>query len=199
MPEFTPHNRHSIRLKGHDYAWPGAYFVTICAYRYCAYFDEPEINKIIETEWHNSALIRPNIELDEFVIMPNHFHGILIIRERFHFSGAVCRGVRGVCNTPLHSINETNSENKRQSPSQTLGAIIRGFKGAVTKKVNIWRLAPDMPLWQRNYYECIIFNKAELEAYRKYIRENPSNWDKDEFNPVNFRDGKPPLEPTVCC
>jgi putative transposase len=192
MSKFTPHDRHSIRLKDRDYSKPGAYFITICCYRYCAYFDEPDINKIIRTEWFETAKIRPNIGLDEFAIMPNHLHGIIVIKKYYN-------GVGAYCNTPLHLNNEVNSENKFHSPSQTIGAIVRGFKGATTKKVNLWRLSPNMPLWQRNYYERVIRNEAEFAAYRKYIRENPANWDKDEFNPVNFRDGKPPKEPIDYC
>ncbi len=156
--------------------------MTIRAYRNCAFFDESEINKIIDSEWRKTIILRPNIALDEYVIMPNHFHGIIIFKRNFNNVGAYC-------NTPLHQENKTGPEHKFKPPSQDLGAIIRGFKGATTKKVNLWRLSPNMPLWQRNYHERIIRNEAEFAAYRKYIRGNPANWDKDELNPVNIRNG----------
>jgi putative transposase len=196
MRKFTPHERHSIRLKDRDYSKPGAYFITICAYRYGMSFDEPEIYRAIESEWFATTKIRSNIGMDEFVIMPNHVHGIIVIKSYYKSVGAYGH-------TPLHlnnnvsSLNNKLQENKLHSPSQTIGAIIRGFKGATTLKVNIWRQFPGFPLWQRNYYEYVIRNEAEFAAYRKYIRENPANWDKDVFNPVNFRNGKRPQIPAA--
>ena len=201
MPKFTPYNRHSIRLKDRNYSEPGAYFITICAYKYGICLDEPEIRKAIEAAWFESAKIRPYVGLDEFIIMPNHLHGIIVIKRYCNNVGAYCIRPFSNNNIPpvdnkISSENKALQENKLHSPSQTIGAIIRGFKAATTSKVNKGYLS-DMSLWQRNYYEHIIRNKGEFDAYRKYIRDNPANWDKDVFNPVNFKDGKEPIVPMI--
>ncbi len=188
MRKFTPHDRHSIRLKDRDYSKPGVYFITICAYRYGTSFDEPEIYQIIETEWFGTTKIRPNIGLDEFVIMPNHVHGIIVIKS--YYNGVGAYSIR-----PYTTNNKISSANRLRSPSHTIGAIVRGFKAATTSKVNLRHCDSDIPLWQRNYYEHVIRNEAEFVAYRKYIKENPANWDKDVFNPVNFKVGNSPKVP----
>lgn len=72
-----------------------------------------------------------------------------------------------------------------RSPSQTVGAIVRGFKGAVTKRINQLRDAPGLPVWQRNYYERIIRNQGELDRIRRYIINNPVKWNKDIEHPSN--------------
>jgi len=184
MKERKPYKRQSTRLKDRDYSEAGAYFITIHCYKYCAYFDDPEIKMVIETEWLNSINIRPNVALDEFVVMPNHFHGILIIKAGFHNVGAYCHTPPRQNNKPASSTAAlTQFNDKFRSPSQTLGAIIRGFKATTTKKINLLRRAPAMPLWQRNYHDRIIRNAGEFAQYRKYIRDNPANWERDELNP----------------
>jgi REP element-mobilizing transposase RayT len=139
------HHRRSIRLKEYDYSWSGWYYVTICAYDRACFFGKivndqvllNQVGRIVEEEWLRTPSIRPGIELDEHVIMPNHLHGILIV-------GDLRRGVSRYAPT-----------NGFRSPSQSLGAIIRGFKGAATKKVNILQNTVSIPLWQCNYYEHI--------------------------------------------
>ncbi len=74
-------HRKSIRLKGYDYSEVGAYFVTICTYRGKCLLTDLKYKQIVEKEWYRTAIVRPNIELDEFVVMPNHIHGIIIIAE----------------------------------------------------------------------------------------------------------------------
>jgi REP element-mobilizing transposase RayT len=188
MKQQKPHNRHSIRLKGRDYSGAGAYFVTIRCFRYCAYFDDPDFKRIIEAEWLNSIDLRPNIALDEFVVMPNHIHGIIIVKAGYRNVGAYCDTPPRQNIKPGYStLVPTRFNNKFRSPSQTLGAIIRGFKAATTRKVNIFRDSLGMPLWQRNYYEHIIRNAGELAHYRQYIRDNPKNWERDELNPHRRR------------
>jgi len=103
--------------------------------------------------------------IDEYVIMPNHFHGIVIINH-----------VGAYGDTPLQS--QTNVQFKY--PSKTIGAIVRGFKSAVTKQINQIRQTPGYPVWQRNYFERIICNYKELCSIRQYIFENPINWEDDE-------------------
>ncbi|MDA8079106.1 MAG: hypothetical protein M0Z79_09235 [Nitrospiraceae bacterium] len=172
------HHRRSIRLKGHDYSQAGAYFVTICAWKKeCLFGDvlegemkENGFGQVVQNEWTRTAVIRPNVELDYHVVMPNHFHGIMTINECDGQSG------RGVLQyAPTNCIF--------RSPSQTIGAIIRGFKSTVTKHINEFRKTPGLPVWQRNYYEHIIRTDDELNRIREYIVNNPARWAEDEENP----------------
>ena len=180
------HKRRSIRLKGYDYLQQGMYFVTVCTHdKKCnlgkVINDEMQLNKyghIVEEEWFKTTDIRNNVELDSYVIMPNHFHGIVIIN---------CRGVLQYA--------PTNTIGKFQSPSQTIGSIIRGFKSTVTKQINILRKTPGTPYWQRNYYEHIIRNEKELNKIREYIQNNPLKWHLDRENPD--REGNDRLEDEI--
>ena len=119
------HHRRSIRLKGYDYTKEGLYFITLCTQNRKHLFGNiekgemilNEYGKIIENEWLVTTQIRKNIAIHEFVIMPNHFHAIIEILF------------------PAVSIEQPQSQTKFASPSQTIGAIIRGFKGAGTKRI----------------------------------------------------------------
>jgi putative transposase len=176
------HHRRSIRLQGYDYRQIGAYFVTICTlHRICLFGDvvdgEMRLNalgRMVETEWLQTPSIRPNVELDAFVVMPNHFHAIVVIVDDYR---AVNRG--GVLQYGRMQYAPTF-----WSPSQTIGAIIRGFKSAITKHINDLRDTPGVPVWQRNYYEHIIRNEEDLNRARDYIANNPTQWMEDETNPV---------------
>ena len=128
-----------------------------------------ELGQVVENEWLQTENIRPNIETDTFVVMPNHIHGILVIADNG-------RGVLQYAPTNKYGFS---------SPSQTLGAIVRGFKSSVTRQINQIRNTPGTPVWQRNYYEHIVRNEKELYAIREYIQNNPLKWDLDENNPVN--------------
>ena len=182
-------HRRSVRLKGYDYSSPGAYFVTVCAWnRECMFGDiingELKLNeygKVIRREWIHTGDIRSNVELDEFIVMPNHFHGILVINHRINLlrTGLMRGGV----------LQYAPTGKGLRSPSQTIGAIIRGVKSAVTKSINILRKTPGMPVWQRNYFEHVIRNEKELCRIREYIRINPLQWDIDEENPENIKEG----------
>jgi REP element-mobilizing transposase RayT len=174
------HRRRSIRLKDYDYASAGAYFVTICIWRKKCLFGEiageriilNRTGEIVKAEWLRTAELRPRISLDEFVIMPNHLHGIIITDGT----------VGAYCNTPLPK--QSNQEKAvLKSPSQNIGAIVRGFKAAATKILNTIRQTPGAQLWQRNYYERVIRNEDELNRAREYILNNPLKWDLDEENP----------------
>jgi putative transposase len=158
-------HRRPIRLKGYDYSQSGAYFVTICAHRRGLLFEEDEVKKILGKEWLNTERIRQNVVLDEFVVMPNHLHGIIVIT---HEVGAYCY-------TPL--------QKGFRSPSKTVGAMIRGFKSTTTRQINLFHNTPGIPIWQRNYYEHIIRNEDELNKIREYIQNNPLKWDLDKENP----------------
>jgi REP element-mobilizing transposase RayT len=152
-------------LKGYDYSQSGVYFVTICTHNRGLLFEEEEVKRIIDKEWVNTGSIRQNVILEEFVVMPNHLHGIIVITH----------GVGAYCDTPL--------QNRFRSPSKTAGAIIRGFKSTTTRQINLFYNTPGIPIWQRNYYDHIIRNEDELNKIREYIQNNPLKWDLDKENP----------------
>jgi REP element-mobilizing transposase RayT len=174
------HNRQSIRLKGYDYSKPGYYFVTICvADRYCLFgeiLDEEmhlnEYGKIAKAEWLRTENLRDNVCLDEFVVMPNHVHGIIKIIDK--------NSSRGV--SPYAPAAAKKSKNKFRSPSNNLGAMVRGYKSTVTKQINKLNNQPGDKVWQRNYYDHIIRNRHELNRIRKYIQDNPKNWENDTLS-----------------
>ena len=163
------HHRRSVRLKGHDYAQPGAYFVTVCTReRECLLGEvadgEIRLNEhgmAVREEWLRTAQLKETVELDAFTIMPNHMHGIVIITYG--------RGVLPYAPTRTF-----------RSPSHTTGAIVRGFKSASTKHINVIRRTPGTPVWQRNYYEHVVRDDEELKVIRQYVLSNPANWATDE-------------------
>ena len=171
------HHRRSIRLPGYDYSQAGFYFVTICCQgRQCLFGKisngEMQLNQygeIVRQEWLKSPAIRQEIELDEYVVMPNHFHGIVIIQP-----------VRANRRSPLPS----NRSPLRMQP-RSLSSFIAGFKSSVTKKINIIRHTPGTKIWQRNYYEHIIRNETALNKIRQYIINNPLSWEIDQLHPHN--------------
>ena len=172
------HHRRSIRLSGYDYSQPGSYFVTICTHqRQCMFGDivdgQMHLNsygEIVADEWQKSSVIRQEIELDVWVVMPNHFHGIVIINDVGTNSDHV--GANG--RSPLPRMK-----------SKSLSSLMAGFKSSVTKKINILRDSPGTRLWQRNYYEHIIRNQSAMDKIRHYIVNNPLSWDLDQLHPHN--------------
>ncbi len=164
------YNRRSIRLLGYDYTQEGFYFITICTYKHKCLFGKikdgkmhlSKYGKIVKDEWIKTETIRQNIKIDKFVIMPNHIHGIIVIEE----------SVGAYCDTPLQ---------KFKSPSNTIGAIIRGFKSAVTKQINKIHNTSGIPVWQRNYYEHIIRDEQDYWRIAEYIQNNPLRWDLDKY------------------
>jgi len=177
------HHRRSIRLKEYDYSQAGAYFITICTHQREHLFGEivdgemklNELGQIAHEEWHKTARIRVEIELDEFVIMPNHIHGIIMIHEpvRAYHN----KPVRAYGHTPLPTPNPA----KFESPSRALGAMVRGFKSAVTTQINQKRCTPGNPVWQRNYWEHIIRDEKDLYNAQAYILNNPIQWENDRY------------------
>ena len=173
------HHRRSIRLKGYDYSRPGAYYVTICSHKKDCIFGRVvdghmylnDIGAIVFSEWTKTEDIRDDVVTDAFVVMPNHFHGILILIEsRDRGSGP----------------RAPTFENFGKPTRHSIPTIIRSFKATVTKQVNEIRETPGKPVWQRNYYEHIVQNGNELNRIRRYIVENPIKWDSDRQNPVKF-------------
>jgi len=174
------HNRRSIRLKGYDYSQPGAYFVTICTHNRACLFGDiingqmilNNYGEIVDNEWIKTAEIRKNIILDEFIVMPNHVHGIIIIDN-----DAYCRVT--VHHDPTINRAPTQYECFGKPTSNTIPTIIRSLKSTITKQINIIRNTPNVPVWQRNYYEHVIRNENELNRIRQYIIDNPVKWEND--------------------
>jgi putative transposase len=165
------HHRRSIRLRNYDYSQPGAYFVTIDTYGGERLFDDPVLRGVAETMWQRIPRHFPFVELDEWIVMPNHMHGILVLVDHARGANASPGG-----NIPSH-------QRPSGPPSGSLGAIVGNFKSVVTRRINRIRKTPGVPIWQRNYYERVIRNERELAAIRQYIRDNPRNWAEDRENP----------------
>lgn len=179
--------RRSIRLPGYDYSQAGYYFVTICCYQRKCLLGEiingtmrlNQYGEIVQKEWLKSAVIRTEISLDEFIVMPNHFHGIVIINP----VGANINPVGANGCSPL-----PESSKKPIMPlmkPKSLSSLMAGFKSSVTKQINIIRNTPGTKVWQRNYYEHIIRDEKALNNIRQYIINNPMSWYKDQLHPKN--------------
>ena len=186
------HHRRSIRLKGFDYSQAGAYFVTVCTQNRQYLFGEISENKIrlndagrmIRTIWEGLSNRFPSIALDQFVVMPNHVHGIIMLIDSIHRRGESC-----IRPNPHNRPNQGDHKDRPYGTwAGTIGRIMQTFKSTTTHEYIIgvrqygWFSFPGK-LWQRNYYEHIIHNEAELNRTRQYICDNPLNWETDEENP----------------
>lgn len=172
-------NRQSIRLKGYDYSAEGAYFVTIVCKNRLPWFGEitngemklSEAGKIIKEEWLRGAELRSEITLDVYVVMPNHFHGIVVIGDPTIPMTGIRRGVW------TYARDEST---KFQSPKKSLGSLVRAFKAGCAARIR-QTISADFA-WQRNFHDHIIRDQTELQKIVDYIQNNPGLWDKDMFN-----------------
>lgn len=177
--------RHSIRLKDYDYSSEGGYFVTMCVKNRECLFGEivdgtmrlNDLGKIVDECWRAIPDHFPNVETDEFVVMPDHVHGIIIIVDGQNSVGAP-QFVGAQHAVPLQN-NIPQREQFGKPTHGTLPTIIRSFKSATTKKINETRNSPGESVWQRNYFERIIRNEDELNRIREYIYNNPARWQQD--------------------
>jgi putative transposase len=167
MEKINRPNRRSIRLKEYDYSQPGEYFITICTHNHECMLGEivdgeirlNDIGKIVEKEWLRTSNIRPGIELDVYVIMPNHIHGIIVIKDE----------------SPIPNVGTHSCASLQRKP-RSLGSIIAGFKSAATKRINELRHTPSFPVWQKRFYDRVIRDDKELNNIRDYIRNNVLQW-----------------------
>jgi putative transposase len=177
------HHRRSLRLRGYDYASPGAYFVTVCARDRSCLFGEVlngamicnALGGVVADAWDALTDHYPRLTLDAFVVMPNHVHGIMIIRQ------ATRPDRRGdACVAPT-----TADANPRPAgPARgSVGAIVGSLKSAAAQHINGLRGTPGARIWQRGYYERIIRNEGELNRIRQYVAGNPRHWPEDAENP----------------
>jgi putative transposase len=184
--KFDPaiHHRRSIRLNEYDYSQPGMYFITVCTLGRKNLLGEvvskevelSEIGKIVEKCWLDIPEHFPNVQLDRHVVMPNHLHGIVFLRE--YPEDLV--GVRYI--EPQRATK--GNEFQHMTP-KSIGSIVQAFKAAVTRICRRRDIA--QVSWQRNYYEHIIRDGEELDRIREYISENPLNLTIDEEFPGNMR------------
>jgi putative transposase len=174
------HHRRSIRLKEYDYSTAGAYFITLCTYQQECLFGEimdgemqlnPYGMVVAENyRWLSEQYLY--VHLDDWVIMPNHFHGILILTDQSR------RGDLQIA--PTHTENAT-APSEKMPKYKSLGRLVGAFKTVSTKRINIIRDTPGNVVWQRNYYEHIIRNELALNNIRRYIQMNPVNWRLDRL------------------
>lgn len=157
--------RKRLRLPEYDYSSTGMYFITICVRNHICLFGrvvqgEMRLNRlgtIVEETWHELRNHYPHIELDSFVVMPNHVHGIIALTER---------------------TNPQDDLAKRHPLSE----IVRAFKTFSSRQINQRRNKKE-PVWQRNYYERVIRKEESLNQIREYIETNPQRWQFDRENP----------------
>lgn len=173
-------NRQSIRLRSHDYSGSGMYFITICTHnRECLFGNiaegEMRLNdagRLVASVWKGIPDRHSHVDMDEFVVMPDHMHGII----------ASCRGEP--CVRPVIDIRGNPGEHKIRpcgTAPDSVGRIIQAFKSISSNEYACGVVRNGWPpfsrkLWQRNYWERKIRNEAELKAVRQYIRTNPAKW-----------------------
>jgi putative transposase len=166
------YHRRSIRLKGYDYSQSGAYFITILTYQRMELFGQIEYGQAKLNQFGQIVLqtidqlqtLYPYLNIDPHIVMPNHFHGIFRITELED----ECKG----------GSRPALTENIKKKP---LGQLIGAFKTISAKHINLFRNAPGLPVWHRNYYEHIIRNQAEYRKIWDYINTNPQNWEQDSL------------------
>ena len=160
----------TTRLKSWNYTNPWWYFVTICTKSHKEYFGEinnekmvlNELGKIAEQCWKEIPVHYKPVELDEFIIMPNHVHGIII----------------------LNTVETPYMASLQESKPISLGDVVGKYKAAVTRNVHI--LGPSDFHWQSRFYDRIIRNEKELFNIRKYIQLNPLKWELEKDFPENI-------------
>lgn len=191
-------HRRSIRLKGYDYAQAGAYFVTVCAHERAHLFGEivnaamepNAMGAVVQRCWDAIPEHMPMVELDEFTMMPNHMHGIIVITDHIRSSDGRGRGgeFAALTDPAEPTIPPDNADAPRRPPiaimiKNSLGHIVQTFKSAVSRQaVRDGLIEPGTPIWQRGYYENIIRDTADYDRIAQYIAENPGNWASDDMN-----------------
>ncbi len=176
----------STRLKYWDYSSTGWYFITICTFQKRYYFGNivdgkmelSEIGKIAKKYWHEIPKHFQNTKLDEFVIMPNHLHEIIVIENKIN---KIINNVETRHGVSLQK-NENNFNQFSKMVKNSISSIINQFKSSVKRYAN----KNQIPFhWQPRFYDHIIRNEKLLNKIRQYIKINPLKWEDDEENPKN--------------
>ncbi len=196
MNERALPSRRSLRLRGYDYSQAGAYFVTICAdERMCLFgsvvgarMQLSEWGSIVQAHWHDLSSRYPSIDLDAFVVMPDHIHGIIVLNDHPAHTTVpignghpthttVPDGRDGACPIRPPTLNPVRPP--------TLSEIIGAYKSLSTRAINAQRGTPGARIWQRGFYEHVIRNEVALAKIREYIGNNPMQWALDHGNPAH--------------
>jgi REP element-mobilizing transposase RayT len=163
--------RKTVRLRGHDYASPCAYFVTVCTCDRIGLLGtieqehvvlSPE-GEIVHVVWRDLPRHFPGIEIDALVVMPNHLHAILILQPAV---GA--KNPAGPDASPLPVPSRP-----RGTQSRSIPAIVQNAKSISARRINLLRGTPRAPVWQRGYFEHVVRSMRELDRLRAYIDSNP--------------------------
>jgi putative transposase len=180
LPALPPRRRSPLRLRGFDYAQPGAYFVTVCAHRGETLFGVvvdgvmrlSAEGEIVEETWLRLPDHYSNVEIDSCGVMPNHVHGVVILCGRV---GAGFKPAPTSCeeSLPVEAVGRHHS----------LSEIVRGFKTFSARGINNLRGRRGAPVWQRGFYEHVLRDEEDLDRVRRYIEANPIRWAGDEENP----------------
>jgi REP element-mobilizing transposase RayT len=163
-------------LQSFDYAQPGAYFLTICAFERNSLFGRvrgdavelSEIGRVVNAAWRELPRRFAHVQLDAYVIMPNHLHGILLLRRR-------------------ESRDRARSEAYQKPVRGSLPTIVRSFKATASGRIKEAGIQLPHPVWQRNYFERVLRTGKEVMAATRYILENPARWRFDHENPDRER------------
>jgi REP element-mobilizing transposase RayT len=183
-------HRKPNRLKNFDYSSSGYYFVTICIKGRQEYFgniieNKMDLNKfgeIVNKCWFDIPNHFNNVESDEFIIMPNHIHGIIVIKQNIVGVSFMKPEIKMAISKSNHHMGLLNDKKGLINQTPTLGLIIRYFKSKCTYEIHKHGLNNE--IWQRNYCEHIIRNEYSLFKIRQYVRNNPKNWGEDRNNMI---------------
>ena len=198
------HHRRSIRMPGFDYTQPGAYFVTICTQnRDCLLgqivngeMQSNDAGRMVQSVWDTLPQHYPGADIDAFVVLPNHIHGIIILTGPIP-AAPVGAGPRA-CPDPTQP-HDTDGQPRGVAPTKgmSLPDVVHRFKSLTTARYRHgvyergWQPFPRR-LWQRSYYEHVVRSERALQRIREYILNNPARWDTDIENPDVWPRGKTP-------
>jgi len=197
--ETTKPRRRSMRLRGYDYAQAGAYFITICSQgRACPFGEVSDgamcmnaAEELAASLWGDIPKRFSEVDLDAFVVMPDHIHGIIVLPDpavALHSSSRT-----GVDTLAVGTLDD-GARRAATRAAPTIGGIVGTFKSLFTVeyirgvKKKRWA-AFDHRVWQRNYYEHVIRDESDLARIRCYIDENPLRWELDDENPQRVQEG----------
>ncbi len=195
------YRKNSIRLQNWNYGWNAAYFITICTKNRDYFFGTVENKKmnlspvgaIADVLWYEIKNHAENIELDAFVVMPNHIHGILILngnkwdnkKQEYNGNGGNVGARRALPLLPQPPLNPSKTIGQQRFQNQgknTLSSIIGSYKSAVTRHAHRLNYRFD---WQRGFHDHVIREPGSHARIARYIENNPANWNDDSFNPGN--------------
>ncbi|MBN1930718.1 MAG: transposase [Desulfobacterales bacterium] len=203
-PYQEPPKRKSIRLKGYDYSQAGLYFITICTQNRLCLFGEIKNREMvlnnagmmIKITWNEIPIYYHEFNIHEFVVMPNHVHGIIQIipnpKSNPNPVGAGPRACLGIDEQPTNGQPQGDGQPQGVAPTMSISDVVHRFKTLTTKrytdgvKNNDWQKF-NKKLWQRNYYEHIIRNERSNCQISEYIQSNPLKWQDDTYYAENHR------------